>query len=329
MFIPIGVLGSAIDWPKSLGDPAAKMLPILVQNATAVRFGYLVYLGYSILFWVVAMLVIRVLERETSGSSWLRIASGFGIASAIARCLGIIRWLVAMPALATLYTDPSISAATRESIAVVYRALNDYAGSVGEVLGVSLFAALWLAIVSLNILQTGVLPRWLGFFGLVSATIFYGEGVLNSVFGDRVFIPAIQGKTAEAVGNLDMPHTYTYIGDFARAMIILGAREESTGKVWHVPNAPTISTREMLNLLFEYLELPAKMSGMGKTMMRIGGLFIPEAAESVEMMYQFEHPFIVDSSKFVKTFGDISTSHRQGISNTIAWYQEYLRSKAV
>jgi hypothetical protein len=171
MFIPITVLGSAIGWPKSLGDPAAKILPLLVQNATAVRFGYLFYLGYSILFWLVAMLLIRVLERGESGSSWLRIASGFGIASAIARCLGIIRWLVAMPALATLYTDPSISTATRESIEVVYRALNDYAGSVGEVLGVSLFAALWLAIVSLKILQTGVLPRWLGFFGLVSATI--------------------------------------------------------------------------------------------------------------------------------------------------------------
>jgi Domain of unknown function (DUF4386) len=111
MFIPIAVLGSAIDWPKSLGDPAAKMLPLLVQNATAVRFGYLVYLGYSILCWVMAMLVIRLLDRGTSGSSWLRIAS------AIARCLGMIRWLVAMPALATLYTDPSISAATRESFA--------------------------------------------------------------------------------------------------------------------------------------------------------------------------------------------------------------------
>jgi nucleoside-diphosphate-sugar epimerase len=141
-------------------------------------------------------------------------------------------------------------------------------------------------------------------------------------------IPAIQGKTAEAVGNLDMPHTYTYIGDFARAMIILGEREEGLGQVWHVPNAPTISTREILNLLFEQLELPPKMSGMGKMMMQIDGLFIPEAAESVEMMYQFDRPFIVDSSKFIKAFGDISTSHRQAISNTIGWYREYLKSPA-
>jgi Domain of unknown function (DUF4386) len=171
IFVPLTVLGSTINWPKSLSDPAAKILPLLVEHASAVRFGYLVYLVYSILFWAIASLTIRVLSNEETDSIWLRVANGFGIASVVARCLGIIRWLVAMPALATLYTDPTISKGTRESIAVVYRALNDYAGSVGEVLGVSLFAGLWLAIVSVRILQTRILPRWLGFLGLVSATL--------------------------------------------------------------------------------------------------------------------------------------------------------------
>jgi Domain of unknown function (DUF4386) len=172
IFVPLSVLGSAINWPKSLSDPADKILPLLVEHASAVRFGYLVYLVYSILFWAIASLTIWVLSNSDEPDSiWLRVANGFGIASAVARCLGIIRWLVAMPALATLYTDPSISAGTRESIAVVYRALNEYAGSVGEVLGVSLFAGLWLAIVSLRILHTRILPRWLGFLGLVSATL--------------------------------------------------------------------------------------------------------------------------------------------------------------
>lgn len=172
IFVPLSVLGSAISWPKSLSYPADKILPLLVENSSAVRFGYLVYLVYSILFWVVANLTIRVLSNhDETDSVWLRIANGFGIASTVARCLGIIRWLVAMPALATLYTAQTTSSGTREAIAVVYRALNDYAGSVGEVLGVSLFAGLWLAIVSFRILQTRVLPRWLGFLGLVSATL--------------------------------------------------------------------------------------------------------------------------------------------------------------
>jgi hypothetical protein len=181
IFVPLTVLGSAVNWPKSLSDPASKILPLLVQNASAVRFGYLVYLVYSILFGVIALLVARALHDEKSDSIWLSIAGGFGIASMITRCLGIIRWLVAMPTLAKLYTDSTISTATRESIVVVYRVLNDYAGSVGEMLGVSLFAGLWLAIVSLRILQTKLLPKWLGFLGLVSATLLAVQ--LAKLFG--------------------------------------------------------------------------------------------------------------------------------------------------
>ncbi|MBD2251705.1 DUF4386 domain-containing protein [Nostoc parmelioides] len=171
IFVPMAILGQAINWPQSLGEPADVMLPLVAQNAAAVRFGYLIYLVYSILFWVVALLTIQVLSNRESNSIWLRIAVGFSVASMIARCLGIIRWLVAMPVLATLYTNPATSTQTREAIALVYRVLNDYAGSVGEILGVSLFAALWLAIVSWTILQTRIVPRWLGFLGLSSATL--------------------------------------------------------------------------------------------------------------------------------------------------------------
>jgi Domain of unknown function (DUF4386) len=170
-FVPVIILGSAINWPKSLGDPAEVMLPLLIKNEAAVRFGYLSYLVYSIIFFIVALLIGRILSAEASLPLGLSIANGFGLASMVARCLGIIRWLVAMPALATLYDNPTISSPNRESISVVYRLLNDYAGSVGEVLGVSLFAGLWLAIISWHILQTRILPRWLGFLGLISSTL--------------------------------------------------------------------------------------------------------------------------------------------------------------
>jgi Domain of unknown function (DUF4386) len=181
IFIPLAVLGSAINWPKSLIDPADKMLPLLIQHESSVRFGYLVYLAYSILFGVVSLLIVRVLNDTKSDSVWLRFATGLGMASMITRCLGIIRWLVAMPALAIVYAEPNLSTSTREAIAIVYRVLNDYAGSVGEVLGVSLFAGLWLVIISLSIFQTKVLPNWLGFWGLVSATLLLVQ--LAKLFG--------------------------------------------------------------------------------------------------------------------------------------------------
>jgi hypothetical protein len=60
---------------------------------------------------------------------------------------------------------------------------------------------------------------------------------------------------------------------------------------------------------------------MGKFMMWIGGLFVPAARETVEMMYEFEKPFVVDHSKFTATFGDISTPLEDSIAATVAWYR--------
>jgi hypothetical protein len=52
-------------------------------------------------------------------------------------------------------------------------------------------------------------------------------------------------------------------------------------------------------------------------------LFIPEAKESVEMMYEFDQPFIVDSSKFENTFGVKATPMRETMKATVAWYQSH------
>jgi hypothetical protein len=62
---------------------------------------------------------------------------------------------------------------------------------------------------------------------------------------------------------------------------------------------------------------------MGKLMMAIGGLFIPEAKETVEMMYEFDAPFVIDSSKFENTFGMKATPVREAMKETAAWYKSH------
>ncbi len=164
--------------------------------------------------------------------------------------------------------------------------------------------------------------------GKIRATIgrgadFYGPQVLDSTLGSRVFYPALAGKSAGAIGNLDLPHTYTYIGDFGRGLVTLGAHQEALGQTWHIPDPPTITTRQLLNIMFEELGQPPKMSGMGKTMLRIAGLFIPGARETVELMYEFEKPFVVDHSKFERAFGANPTPHRETMHCTVEWYRKH------
>jgi nucleoside-diphosphate-sugar epimerase len=157
---------------------------------------------------------------------------------------------------------------------------------------------------------------------------FFGPWALGSSHGDRVFYPALTGKGASFAGNLDLPHTATYIKDFGKALVILGEREEALGQAWHVPSdRPQITQRQFAELVYRETGHPLKVSGMGKTMLRLGGLFIPSAREIVEMMYEFEKPFIVDSSKFEQAFGVKATPIEDAIKTTVAWYRAHPQSK--
>jgi nucleoside-diphosphate-sugar epimerase len=153
---------------------------------------------------------------------------------------------------------------------------------------------------------------------------FFGPWVLDSAFGDRVFYPALVGKAASFGGRLDLPHTATYIGDFGRALVILGERDEALGQAWHAPNdRPQLTQRQFAELVYRETGHPVKASGMGKLMMQLGGLFIPGARETVEMMYEFEKPFVVESSKFERTFGVKATPIDEAIKMTVTWYRSH------
>lgn len=89
-----------------------------------------------------------------------------------------------------------------------------------------------------------------------------------------------------------------------------------------LPNAAARSTREVVTKAFELAGKPPKMNAMGRLIMRMGGIFIFGARETVEMMYEFEKPFVVDDSKFKRAFGDVSTPFEAGLEQTLAWYRQ-------
>jgi nucleoside-diphosphate-sugar epimerase len=156
------------------------------------------------------------------------------------------------------------------------------------------------------------------------ASDFYGPAVRDSTFGERMFGFAVQGKPADALGNLETPHSVTFIQDFGKGLVILGENESAYGQAWIVPTAPPVSQRQLLEWLFQELGQPYRVRAVGKMMLRVAGLFLPEAKESVEMMYEFEKPFLVDSSKFTRTFGAEPVPLREGVRQTVAWYRRNL-----
>ncbi len=157
---------------------------------------------------------------------------------------------------------------------------------------------------------------------IARASDFFGPRARMSQMGERVFYPALNGGKAQFLMNIDQPHTYTYIGDLAHAMITLGDRPEALGGIWHVPNPPTVTTRQFVEMVYEEAgTAPAKISVMPRLMRSLVGLFMPVVRELKELDYEFEKPHVVDHSKIANAFGLEPTPVRDAIRSTLDWYR--------
>lgn len=158
---------------------------------------------------------------------------------------------------------------------------------------------------------------------ILRASDFIGPRAVESDMGGRVIYPALAGKAASVLGNPNMPHTYTFVPDAARAMITLGEADSAVGQIWNVPNAATITTAQYIEQIFAAIGKPAKIAAAPKPILWLLGRFNPTIDAVYEMTYQFEQPFILDHSKFVAAFGNTATPIPLVITETLAWYRSH------
>ena len=154
------------------------------------------------------------------------------------------------------------------------------------------------------------------------ASDYFGPRVLVSAAGEQVFGRAVQGKSAQVAGDPDQPHTYTYAPDVGRGLVILGEHEEALGQAWHLPSPKTLTTRQFVEMIFEEVGKPTRVQAAPKILLRAMGLFNPGMREMIEMLYEFEEPFVVDDSRFEREFGEQATPLRAAIQRTVRWYRE-------
>jgi nucleoside-diphosphate-sugar epimerase len=155
------------------------------------------------------------------------------------------------------------------------------------------------------------------------ASDFYGPSVLLSQFGAESFGALANGKSAQLIAAPDVPHDFTYVPDIARAAIsLLDADDEDYGQAWHVPNAPTKTPRQIIDLAAAALGVKPKVSALPRWMLPIIGIFIPILKEFVEINYQLHKPYRVDTSKFCKRFWSDVTPFEVGVPETAKSFQK-------
>ena len=153
------------------------------------------------------------------------------------------------------------------------------------------------------------------------ASDFFGAGVTESTLGARVFGNAIADKRADFIGNPDLPHTYSYVPDIAAGLAVLGTDERAVGLVWHIPGPETVTTRTVLELIAREVGHPVPVRAVPKLVLRTLGLVNPLMRGLAEMAYEFEEPFVLDTTKYESTFGAAGTPLDVAIKETVTWYQ--------
>ena len=153
---------------------------------------------------------------------------------------------------------------------------------------------------------------------IARAADFYGPDNKNSALSIMVADNLMKGKKAQAFGDLNKIHTYTYTPDAAKATALLGNTNDAYNQVWHVPTTKEkITNQQWIQMIADELKVEAKVQTVPAWMLHILGLFIPQMKEFPEMLYQYDQDYFFDSSKFEKRFGMLATTPKEGIKKLI------------
>ena len=151
----------------------------------------------------------------------------------------------------------------------------------------------------------------------VRGSDYLGAGAVTP-FTVMVLPKVLAGRRSSMPADPDAPHSWTYVGDVARTLVAVAADETAWGRPWHVPTAPPLSIRALATRAAELTQAPAaqvaKMPGFA---LRLAGLFNAAAREMLEVQYQLQRPFVLDSSAATAAFGIDPTPTDDALRETI------------
>jgi nucleoside-diphosphate-sugar epimerase len=156
------------------------------------------------------------------------------------------------------------------------------------------------------------------------ASDYYGPHGTGSVAGDTVFGRILAGKKPQWPGRLDQLHTFQFLPDIARGLLVLADHRQADGQVWHLPAAEPLTAQQFFDMVTQAAgrPVPVHASAASPALLAAAGVFSPLLREMRETAYQFRAPFVIDSSKFDAAFGRLEpTPHSDAVEQTVTWYR--------
>ena len=157
---------------------------------------------------------------------------------------------------------------------------------------------------------------------IARAADFYGPDTRNGVPNLLVFEPLSRKKKASWLVNDDVPHSFTFTPDAGQSLLQLVERATAWNQTWHLPATPNPPTgKEFVALAAKEFGVAPRYRVLSRPILRLAGWFDPLVAESYEMLYQSDSPYLFDSSKFAREFGFAGTPYADGIRTTAASFK--------
>lgn len=138
----------------------------------------------------------------------------------------------------------------------------------------------------------------------VRGSDYMGAGVGDGSHINRLVPRALAGRPVRVMGSPDQPHSWTDVRDMARALVEVAGRRDAWGRIWHAPTNPPRTQREAVaDVCRAAGKEPVEVRGYPRWALTVGGILSPMIRELHETAYQFERPFVLDSSAIAGKLG--------------------------
>lgn len=144
--------------------------------------------------------------------------------------------------------------------------------------------------------------------GVVKATTlrasdFWGPGLTSALLTEDAARGLRAGKRPIVVGNPDVPHAFSHRDDVVDGLARLALAEDDVlGRVFHAPVIHT-TVRDLVRAVASALGVAVEPRTTPRFVLSLLGVFSPAMHGLVEMLPQWEKPYLVDDSDYRARFG--------------------------
>lgn len=152
---------------------------------------------------------------------------------------------------------------------------------------------------------------------IARAPDFFGaEKIQNSMLMNLIYNNFKKNKSAQWLCKVDMPHSMGYTPELAKGTALLGNTLDAYNQIWNLPVCDVAPTGiEWATIFANEMNVKNKISTLPAWMLKVLGIFIPVLGEMYEMKYQYDRPYIFDSSKFNRRFSYKPMSNEDAVKD--------------